>query len=101
MLPLRCLLWAFPLLLVGVYVDQADARPSTKSYTCQGLKKFIAQKGKVIMATRSQLTFSIFVSNSGQCPRTSYFLEKTRVPTKSGQCTVFTCADEDVRSGRN
>ena len=97
---IRLMSLVLPLSILGAYLDQAEARPSTKSYTCQGLKELIAKRGAVILATKTQRTYNRFVANPGSCPRTSYFLKRVRVPTKSGQCSLRVCSDEDDRSGR-
>lgn len=79
----------------------AEARPSTKSYTCNGVKNFIADRGAVVMNHKASHLYRRFVANRGFCKSTSRFLKAFSVPTKSGRCTLRICVDINPFGSRN
>ena len=73
----------------------AEARPSTKAYTCEGARNFIAARGAVVMDTKNARVYRRFVSSRSQCSaaqRTQRFY----APTKSGDCSLRICVDINV-----
>ncbi|MEM9731964.1 MAG: hypothetical protein AAF903_00600 [Pseudomonadota bacterium] len=70
----------------------AEARPSTKSFTCQGVRQFIRQRGAVVMNHKGPRLYQRFVDNRGQCYNRSDQLERFFVPTRSGQCALRICS---------
>ena len=85
---------AVPLFLlvcaVCLPVGSAEARPSTQSYTCEGVKDFVDQQGTVVMNTKRSDIYRKFYSRSYECPFTQVHTAY-RVPTKSGRCTLYIC----------
>lgn len=79
-------------LLAMLYSSVADARPSTQSYTCEGVRHFIDQRGTVVMNTKNASVYRKFYAPHYQCP---FSTEHTahRVPTKSGTCTLYICRE--------
>lgn len=46
-------------------LQTADARPSTKSFTCEGLRNFIASRGAVVMNTKNSNVYrDLFLADS-------------------------------------
>ncbi len=70
----------------------ADARPSTKSYSCQGVKQLISQRGAVVMDTKNRSVYRRFVSSRRQCQLTEK-TERFTVPTSTGRCRLLVCKD--------
>ena len=72
----------------------AEARPSTKSFTCAGARRFVRERGAVVMNHKAPHLYQRFVANSSYCD----YEERARpfrVPTKSGSCTLKTCQFEE------
>lgn len=80
---------------LSVLPQAAEARPSTKSYTCSGLKSFIKSRGAVVMNTKNRFVYRRFVASTRFCP---VYERATRftVPTRSGSCRVLVC-EEPIR----
>ena len=72
----------------------AEARPSTKSYTCAGVKSLLKQRTAVVMNTTSSRVYRRFVANRYVCRRPGFggYPEKMTVPTKSGPCRLVFCS---------
>ena len=71
-------------------IDRAEARPSTRSYTCSALKQFVRQRGAVVMNHKSSSLYRRFVHSRRYCD----YDETVRpfsVPTKTGQCRLYIC----------
>jgi len=78
------------LMVAPTSVSDANARPSTKSFTCSGLKNFIERNGAVVMNTKNNRVFDRFVANNFYCLRGTY-RERVVVPTKNGRCRILRC----------
>lgn len=68
----------------------AEARPSTKDFTCSALRDVIRQRGAVVLNTKNANVYRRFVKDRTQCALT----ETTRgisVPTRDGQCRLRVC----------
>jgi len=89
-------------ILGGVFVSTmtvaADARPSTKSFTCEGVQDFVDDRGSVVMNTKNSSVYRRFVADRTYC----VLRESTRrfsVPTKDGLCRLKICYEyENFRS---
>jgi len=71
----------------------ASARPNTSSFTCDGLKELIDQKGAVVLNTKSSSTYQVYgryVANRSYC-NSGESLLGIKVPTKSSSCRVKLC----------
>ncbi len=78
-----------------VCTSLAAARPSTRSFTCDGLVRFIQARGAVVMNTKNAYVYRRFVAHSGYCyagETTVYYA----VPTKTGTCRLQICEDIDL-----
>jgi len=76
-------------------ISAADARPSTRSYTCSGAKNLVKSRGKIVMNHKSSSLYRLFVANRSYCARdetTKIFV----VPTKSGSCRLKICSQLDL-----
>lgn len=69
----------------------AHARPSTKSYTCSGVKKLVSKRGAVVLNTKSSSVYRRFVANRSFCNRREETTKSYTVPTKSGKCRLKIC----------
>ncbi|MEL6505754.1 MAG: hypothetical protein AAFO61_13385 [Pseudomonadota bacterium] len=74
------------------FTAQAQARPSTKNFTCEGARQFIRQRGAVVMNHKSPRLYRRFVDNRNQCFDRTDRLERFFVPTRSGQCALRICS---------
>lgn len=72
-------------------IYDADARPSTRSYTCQGAQNFVRQRGAVVMNHKNNSLYQRFVANLGYCKYPANRLKRFRVPTKDGTCSLYVC----------
>ena len=72
-------------------ISAADARPSTKSYTCSGVKAFVRSKGAVVMNHKSSSLYRRFVASRSYCIDRGANTRAFSVPTKSGSCTLRIC----------
>lgn len=76
---------------VGVAVYKAEARPSTKSYTCAGVKNLIRKRGAVVMNHKSRHLYQRFVHSFRYCRYPYNTTRAFRVPTKTGMCSLRVC----------
>jgi len=86
------LIAALSITFVAVSTVASDARPSTRSYTCSGVKNFISQRGAVVMNHKSSSLYQRFVSRRSFCDR-GETTKRFSVPTKSGKCSLKICAE--------
>lgn len=84
--------FACSLMLLGLCATAAEARPNTQSYTCEGVRDFIDQRGTVVMNTKNASIYRKFYSRNYQCPFSTVHTAH-RVPTKSGTCTLYICRE--------
>lgn len=79
--------------LVLVAISTASARPNTNAFSCDGLNDLIAQKGAVVLNTKSSSKYQVygrFVANRSYC-RTNEVLLGFKVPTKTNSCKLKMC----------
>jgi len=79
------------LLPVALPIHGADARPSTRSYTCQGAQNLVRQRGAVVMNHKNNNLYQRFVANLGYCKYPANRLKRFGVPTKDGACSLYVC----------
>ena len=77
-----------------VFVASAQARPSTKSYTCAGVKQLVARNGAIVMNTKNRHVYNRFVANRSYC-QLEEITRSVSVPTKSGRCRLKICIEYD------
>lgn len=70
----------------------AEARPSTKSFTCEGVKDFVRRNRAVVMNHKAPHLYRRFVSSRQQCYNHDDRLARFTVPTRSGRCSLRICA---------
>ena len=75
----------------AVPVTSADARPSTRSYTCEGLKDLIWSRGAIVMNHKNSSLYQRFVASRNYCRRPYNTTKRFRVPTKTGACYLKVC----------
>lgn len=96
-------LFAAVLTSAGMFVlpttQSANARPSTQSFTCEGVKAFVNQRGAVVMDTKNNRVYKRFVKNRSFCELVQA-TARMSVPTKSGRCSLKICKDINPGGGR-
>ena len=83
--------------LVMIASQSAQARPDTRSMTCNQLQSFIQKQGSVVMNTGDR-TYGQFVHHRGFCGP-SEVLAGLRVPVSGGSCPVKQCKER--RNNKN
>ncbi|MEO0547126.1 MAG: hypothetical protein AAF035_09265 [Pseudomonadota bacterium] len=68
----------------------AEARPSTRNFTCDGVRDFVADRGAVVMNHKSSSLYRRFVSGFGFCSFDERRAPFT-VPTRDGACRLYIC----------
>lgn len=87
-------------LSTAAFTTSAEARPSTKSFTCEGAKRFIRNNGgAVVMNTTSPRVYRRFVAYGNQCG--FGYARRYSVPTKSGSCQLLYCDPNKRRTFDN
>lgn len=77
---------------------EAEARPSTRSFTCEGVRDFVFDRGAVVMNHKSPSLYRRFVANRSYCDFEKV-TKRYRVPTRSGSCTLLICIEPIWRRG--
>ena len=92
--PLKIAALVLPALIVtSLTAGTADARPSTKSFTCDDVQDYVEDRGAVVMNTKNRSIYRRFVANSSYCR----FSEITKIyvaPTRSGSCYMRICVSK-------
>lgn len=73
----------------------AEARPSTTSYICTGLKNFIRSHGAIVMNHKNASVYQRFVANRSYCSLGRGYVKRYWVPTRSGTCALKVCTDDN------
>jgi len=68
----------------------AEARPSTRSFTCEGVRDYIYDRGSVVMNTKNSSVYRRFVANRSYCPPDQARVTFA-VPTRTGRCNLSIC----------
>ena len=79
-------------IVVAVY--SAEARPSTKSYTCNGVKNLVRQRGAIVMNHKASHLYQRFVYSFRYCRRPYNTTKRFKVPTKTGACYLRVCHEQ-------
>ncbi|WP_156798356.1 hypothetical protein [Ahrensia sp. R2A130] len=77
---------------------KAEARQSTKSFTCDGVRSLINRRGGVVLNTKNSNVYQRLVRNYKFCPSPLY-ARRTTVPTKTGPCRVRYCSQTPPLGG--
>ena len=80
-------------IVVAMY--SAEARPSTKSYTCNGVKNLVRQRGAIVMNHKSRHLYQRFVHSYRYCRRPYNTTRSFKVPTKTGACYLRVCYERE------
>lgn len=68
----------------------AQARPDTRTMTCEGVRALVADRGAVVLTTGPH-TYDRFVAGTGYCALPEVALPVS-VPTRDGDgCVVYAC----------
>ncbi len=78
---------------LGWAAGSADARPSTKSFTCIGVQDYIDARGAVVMNHKRSDLYRRFVAHSGYCRNEGGATKIFVVPTKTGSCRLRICTE--------
>lgn len=70
--------------------SEAEARQSTKSFSCSAVRALIDRRGAVVLSTTSSRVYNRFVRNFQFCPTRTFAVRKS-VPTTTGACRVTYC----------
>lgn len=76
---------------VAWFTPQAEARQSTRSFSCSGVQDHVRDKGAVVLSTKNDSIYRRFVSSLFHCRPPENSLVKFTVPTKSGSCKLQIC----------
>lgn len=93
MRPSKYLLAAFAAGFVAspfVFVDDAEARPNTRSYTCDRLEDLIDDRGAVVMNYKGNSIYHKFVVDSDEC-EDDEVAQRLTVRAKDGRCRLKYC----------
>jgi hypothetical protein len=80
---------------VVVAVYSAEARPSTKSFTCEGAKNYVRQRGAVVMNHKASHLYRRFVHSFRYCRRPANTTKRFKVPTRTGACYLKICHERE------
>ena len=75
----------------------AHARPNSNAYTCPALKDLVAQRGAVVLNTKSSSTYQVygrFVANRSYCGSDERLMG-FKVPAKESTCKLKLCIKSD------
>lgn len=80
---------------LGVSATHAEARPDTRSMSCEQARDFVKKKGSAVMNTGPN-TYDRFVASRQFCVSQKQFLIRAFVPTKDNKsCHIgYTCQEE-------
>ena len=81
-----------------VFVNTANARDTTRAYTCEGVKALVKQRGSIVLDTKNNRVYERFVASRKQCTLSQVTISH-RVPTKSGTCLLNICVDRQPGAG--
>ena len=88
---LTFILAAVTVLSATAIFTPADARPSTRSYSCPEVRDLIRTQGAVVMDTKNTSIYRRFVHSLHYCKPPDNSLVKYSVPTKTGTCKLKIC----------
>ena len=75
--------------------QSTDARPSTRSYTCEGVWNLINRRGAIVMDTKNSNVYRRFVKNRSYCPN-DMVLFQYLAPTRDGRCQLYICRSPET-----
>ena len=80
------------LMVFGLYLQAsiAEARDSTRNYSCSGVKQLIALRGAVVLNTKNQHVYRRFVASRAYC-QPDEITKIYSAPTRSGRCRLRIC----------
>ncbi|MGI9355277.1 MAG: hypothetical protein ACR2PF_08995 [Rhizobiaceae bacterium] len=76
----------------------AEARQSTRSFTCSAVRDLVDRRGSAVLNTKNARVYKRFVRDRTYCA----LVEGTRrvsVPTRDGNCSLNICDEPLDRSG--
>ena len=80
-----------------VILTAAHARPNSNAYTCPALQDLVAQRGAVVLNTKSNSTYQVygrFVANRSYCGSDEKLIG-FKVPAKESTCKLKLCIKSD------
>ena len=81
-------------LIAATALTSADARLSTKNFTCSDVKDLVFQQGAIVLNTKSSSVFRRFVADRSFCQR-DQIARRISVPSKSERCRLLHCAPRE------
>ena len=83
------------LVIIPFFTRPADARPSTRAYTCEGVWNLINRRGAIVMDTKNSNVYRRFVKNRSYCP-SDMVLFQYLAPTRDGRCQLYICRSPET-----
>lgn len=74
----------------------AEARPSTRSYSCEALKDLIYDRGAIVMNHKNSSLYRRFVHSRQYCRRPDNTTKRFRVPARDGTCYLKICYEQRI-----
>jgi hypothetical protein len=78
-----------------VCTTAAEARLSTKNYTCSDVKDLIFQQGAIVLNTKNNSVYRRFVADRSFCGK-GKVIKRINVPTKSDRCRLNYCVEHNL-----
>ena len=82
---------AAAVVIIAAPTPSAEARPSTRNYTCERLKDLIYDRGAIVMNHKSSSLYRRFVHSRNYCRRPYNTTKRFRVPAADGSCYLKIC----------
>lgn len=82
--------------MFGTSMEEANARSSTKSFTCEGVKDLVYDRGAIVLNTKNRNVYRRFVANRSFC-QVEEIVKSYRVPTRTGSCRLLICREITYR----
>jgi len=78
------------------FSGSAEARDTTRNYTCSGAKQLVARNGAIVLNTKNNRVYRRFVANRSYCTF-GQVTKRYSVPTKSGRCSLKICIEYEPK----
>lgn len=78
-----------------IFAQNANARPSTKAFTCAGVQDYVYARGAMVMSRKRSDLYRRFVAHAGYCRNEGGSTKIFNVPTKSGACRLYICYERE------
>jgi len=86
---------AAAIVMVLFSVTAANARLSTKNYSCSDLKDLVFQQGAIVLNTKNSSVYMRFVADRSFCEKNEA-IKRISVPSKSEKCRLNHCVERNI-----